>query len=412
MRHKRRSIGFVLAALLVGAGAQRVSAQVLTENRMELHGRVLALSPLEQEKLSDLGLSLRGTASAQDRALAAARDAAAGPDARYVLAVYQLEIGRRRRDDALRAPALDVLIASRDTPGDRIAGYLGLRGDIAFRAHDYETASAAWTRLAGLTPRNPQSLMNLAQVRQALNDPQGAADLVERAIGLLPPGAPPPPEGWYRQWISITYNARLGGKTAVAAQALVAAYPSPANWRFALSAWRQIEQPRDAAEIDLLRLMRTTGTFNQGDEYQRLAQLLNHAGRASEAKAVIEEGLSRNLISRDEALTAAILREIDRAVPREAERLAALQREGAAAPASEMADILFGQRRFPDAIAAYRRALAQGVVDSAAVNTRLGMTLAAAGRRGEAETVLRGVAGEGPYPDMAKFWLAWLARPA
>ncbi|HST36485.1 MAG TPA: hypothetical protein VLK25_07645, partial [Allosphingosinicella sp.] len=134
--------------------------------------------------------------------------------------------------------------------------------------------------------------------------------------------------------------------------------------------------------------------------------------RASEAKAVIEDGLARNLVSRGETLTAAILREIDRAVPREAERLVALQREAAAAPASEMADILFGQRRFPDAVAAYRRALAQGGIDGAALNTRLGMTLAAAGQRGEAEAVLRGVAGEGPYPDIAKFWLAWLARPA
>ncbi|HST37832.1 MAG TPA: hypothetical protein VLK25_14540 [Allosphingosinicella sp.] len=254
----RSLVGIVLGMSLAAAGAAPASAQI-TQNSLELHGRTLALGSIEQERLGELAETLRGNAAAQDRALAAARAAVDSPDARYVLAVYQLEIGRQRRDDTLRIPALDVLIASPDTPASRLIGYLGVRGDIAYRAHDYETASAAWTRLAALTPESPQSLMNLAQVRQGLNDPQGASDLVERAIGLLPPGAPPPPESWYRQWVSITYNARLAGKTAAAAQALVAAYPSPANWRFALVAWRQLEAPRDGAEIDFLRLMRTAG---------------------------------------------------------------------------------------------------------------------------------------------------------
>jgi hypothetical protein len=42
------------------------------------------------------------------------------------------------------------------------------------------------------------------------------------------------------------------------------------------------------------------------------------------------------------------------------------------------------------------------------LNLRVGASLAMAGQRAEAETVLRSVAGE--PADLAKLWLAWLAR--
>jgi hypothetical protein len=42
------------------------------------------------------------------------------------------------------------------------------------------------------------------------------------------------------------------------------------------------------------------------------------------------------------------------------------------------------------------------------LNLRLGASLAMAGQRAEAETALRAVSGESS--DLAKLWLAWLAR--
>jgi hypothetical protein len=334
------------------------------------------------QRLGELGRLVRsGRSAEQDRALAAAEAVANSEDARYVLAIYQLEIGRLRRDDALRVRGLDGLIAHRGTPSDRLPGYLGMRGDIAFRGGDLATASAAWTRRAELEPDDPQALANLAQVRQAQDDDIGAIALIRRAVALPAGGQGPDREVLYRQWLSIAYNAGLTEEGAAAAQALVAAYPSRDNWRLALVAYRQLASPTESAEIDLLRLMRAAGTFTAPAEYQRLAQLLMHAGRLEEGRAVLEDGLARGIVIMTTSPTPDILAEMDRRAA-----------DGAGAGASPP------------------------LPPGPAREVRMATDHALAGRRGAAEAGFRAVIGTaGPeaarwYADIARFWLSWLGR--
>src|SRR5262245_34208147 len=119
------------AALALGAAAVPAHAQVIAGTNMELGGQRLAVTAEEMRRLSDLGQALTATPAIQDRALAAARAAANSPDARHVLASYELEIAQQRHDDVMRARALDVLIVSRLTRPERIASYVAARGDIA-----------------------------------------------------------------------------------------------------------------------------------------------------------------------------------------------------------------------------------------------------------------------------------------
>ena len=365
-------VGIALALLAGAAATGPAAAQA--QQSLNLNGRTFALSGEELARLTDLRLVVHGdNRAAQDQALAAARAVVHSPDGRYVLALYEDEIGRQRHDDAMRAPALDVLIADQQTRADRLPAYLGVRGDIAFRAHDYATAAATWGRLAELRPHDPQALVNLAQVREAQGDHAGAVALIHRA--LAEPGHGD--EIWYRQWLSIAYNARLLDEGVAAARALVGAYPSAENWRLALVLYRQLAAPQGSAEIDLYRLMRVAGVIAHADEYQRFTQLLLHSGAPDEARAVLNEGVSRGIVNEIHAPIPDIRREID----------SALQRPAAAAAAPDAAP------------AGYRPAVA----------------LALAGRRPEAEAAFRTVAGGaagGPrwYPDLAAFWLLWLAR--
>jgi predicted Zn-dependent protease len=405
MGQKARLARIALGMILIGGALSPGGAQ-LGQSSLTLNGRTFSLSGIELDRLTALaGVVHTANRGAQDNALAAARSVANTPDARYVLAIYQLEIGRQRQDDALRAPALDVLIADRDTPRDRLVSYLAVRGDIALRNHDYPTASALWTRLRDLQPNDPQGLVNLAQVRAAQDDPAGAIGLIRDGIAAHRSG--PSPEGWYRQWLTIAHNARLVDQGAAAAFALLASYPNPANWRFALVAYRQLAAPQEAAEIDLLRLIRTAGALAHSDEYQRLTQLLLHAGLAAEARAVLDEGVSRGIVDGTESPIPDIRREIDRAI----------QQPRAAASPLITADTRFAEGRFAEAAAAYQAALQPARPDGAAVNLRLAVAFARAGRRAEAETILHNLAGGAEanepgrfYPDLARFWLLWLAQ--
>lgn len=391
---------------------------------MSLDGHPIALLSEELGVLTDLANKLQADPTTQDKALAAARDKVQGQGARYVLAIYELEIGRQRKDDGLRAEALDVLIASKLTPAERLASYLGVRGFIAFQQRDFSRAGALWSRQLQLKPGDANVLANLAQVRQAQGDAAGSVDLLPRAAAARAASGEKPSEDLSQLLLSSAYNGHLVKPTVEAALALVGAYPSQDNWRLSLVAYRQLVAPSGEFEIDLLRLMRFTGSLTRAEEYQRLAQLLEHSGRSAEAKAVLEDGISRRLLNPGQSPIREILAEIDRFIPQERARLGTAGGRGFAtaspAQALAVADSLVGAGRVEDGVALYRSLLARPDIDRAQVNTHLGMALMAAGRDAEAVSSFRAAAAESGagadqaarYADLAAFWLTRLTQPA
>jgi len=373
----------VATMFLSGAGCAAWSAADAQERMgtvIELGGSRLAVSPQEMRALSNLGnLARSGQKGPQDRALAEARRVANSHDARYALALYELEIGRRRGDGAMRAQALDVLIASQFTGRDRLPGHLAARGQIAYRAGDFDTAGRLWARLAELTPTDPDVFANLAQVRLAQKDALGAMDLLWRAIAARKAFGQAASEGWYRQRLSVAQQGNLVAPGIDAARALVSAYPTPANWRTALVVYRQLAAPEGAFEIDFFRLMRHVSVLAQAAEYQRMAQLLRQSGELREAKAVLDEGITRGLLDAGTSPTREIIAEVDRAV--------AKVRSGSVAKSE--------------------------LPNKAGAQVRLGMSQLLAGQRAEAEAAFRSAAeypAGGRYADLAFFWLTSLAQ--
>jgi tetratricopeptide (TPR) repeat protein len=387
MQAPRRAAGLTrlaaAAIFLSGAGCggwSPADAQRQIGTVMELGGSRLAVSAQEMRALSNLGnLARSGQVGAQDRALAEARRIANGRDARYALALYELEIGRRRGDDGMRAKALDALITSPLTARDKLPGHLASRGQIAYRAGDLDTAGRLWGRVVELTPSDADALANLAQVRSAQGHYTGALDLLTRAIaareGLGQAGS----EVWHRQRLSIAQQGNMAAPGVAAARALVEAYPTPGNWRVALVVYRQLAASDGAFEVDVLRLMRHVGALAQAAEYQRMAQLLKQAGEPGEAKAVLQEGMKRGLLDPGTSPTREIVAEVDRA--------AAKMRGG---PSGGV-----------------------GARSKAGAQVRLGVARLLGGQRGEAEAAFRAAAGDaagGRYADLAFFWLTSLAQ--
>jgi Flp pilus assembly protein TadD len=60
------------------------------------------------------------------------------------------------------------------------------------------------------------------------------------------------------------------------------------------------------------------------------------------------------------------------------------------------------------AAALYRAAIEKGSIDANVANTRLGIALARAGQRAEAEAAFRAVGGA--RADLANLWLVWLSQ--
>jgi len=389
----------------------------------------LSLSRDERAALEALRAAASGTdRAAQDAALAAARAAARSADARYALAHYQLEIGRARQDPQMTAQAVDVLVASgRAQPGE-LPSLLANQASRAYFAGEYERADRLLARVTELDPRNALILADHAQIKaqlagallmagrqaEALAGFRQAVDMLRRAITLRGDGPQRAPESWHLRALAIAVQAGQTAESIALAQGLVAAYPSPINWRDALLVYGPAAQADPALTLDIWRLRRAAGGLAGGSDYLDHARAAVGAGLPGEVKAVLDEGVARGMLDASEPIVRQMNAANNRRVAADLSGLARLRTQALAAaeaePALAAGDAHFGHGRYAEAAELYRAALQNSGADTDLLNARLGAALALAGQRAEAEAALRAVTGR--RADLARFWLVRLAQPS
>jgi tetratricopeptide (TPR) repeat protein len=388
-------------------------AQSLQPTIAPLAGRTLNLGREEHLALQALQLAAAGAdRTAQDSALAGARAAVRSSDARYGLAYFQLQIGLARQDLQMQAQAVDVLVDSNLVSGAELVPLLANQAMRAYSSNEFQRADRILARMVELQPNNPVVLADYAQFKSRIRENPQAIALMQRAIGAHEATGRPAPESWYRRALALGFDNRTAPQAIGFGRALVAAYPSPQNWRDALLSYRALSAADPALSLDVLRLIRASQALTGERDYLELVEALTQAGLAGEAKAVLDEGVSRGILDSAEprvrqqltALTGRANQARTGLVRARTQALAATT--GSAALSAGDAHLGLGQ--YAPAIELYQAALQKGGEDANLVNSRLGMALALAGRRAEAETILRTVTG--PRADLAAYWLIWLAR--
>jgi tetratricopeptide (TPR) repeat protein len=348
------------------------------------------------------------------------------PDARYALAHYQFEIGRARGDMVMQSQAVDIMVESGLAPPAELASLLANQASRAYSAGDVNGADRLLARAVAAQPNNAALAADAGQLRariamaltQARRTPEAQAaylaaiGLIQHAIELQQASGQPAPESWYLRGLALAYDNRLGPQAIALGRGLVAAYPSAVNWRDALLAYRELAPADPANDVEAGRLLRAGQALAGERDYTDLAQALTAAGLPGEAKAVLDEGVTRGVLSASKPATAQLLAAAGRAataaraaLPRQA---AAAQSGDTGAAARTAADAAFSFGQYAAAADLYRLALQKGGEDANLVNLRLGATLALAGRAPEARAALAMVGG--PRADLAGFWLAWLQR--
>lgn len=376
--------------------------------------RAIALSPAERNVVSALANAVANPDRAvQDQAMNAARAAVRSPEGRYAVGYYQLQIADRRGDAALRAQAVDMLVESGQATPAELVPLLANQASRRMVAGDLPGTERLLARMIELQPNDPNALADYAEFKVRRGERGNGVLLLVRAIEAAQASGRPAPESWMLRGLALAFDARMAPQAGLIGRALVATYPSAVNWRDALLAYRELAAADPTLGIDVHRLMRASQALSGERDYYEYAEAAIRAQQLGEAKAVLDEGISRGMLT-----TARIPRELTAAtaaapVAAARGRLAGL-RTAALAPAGTgnqartAADLHFGSGLYAEAAELYRAALAKGGEDANLVNSRLGGALALAGRRAEAEAALRLVAG--PRADLAGFWLAWLSR--
>src|SRR3954471_18179767 len=259
-----RKLRAAATALLVAGAASSLSAQQVP--------RSLSLAHDERDSIAVLQAAAAGyDRAAQDSALAAARAAARGADARYALAHYQLEIGRSRGDQQMVAQAVDALVDGGLASPNELPSLLQNQASRAYSANDLARTDRLLARIVELDPNNVDALADYAQFRSRNNSRATAAadrtlavQLFARAIAAGQASGRIAPESLHRRALAVAYDSarppiglsQLAPQAILLGRALVAAYPSPINWRDALLAYRELAPADPALILDIRRLTR------------------------------------------------------------------------------------------------------------------------------------------------------------
>lgn len=395
------ALGFALAL----GGAIFAAPPGLAQEQQEI-----TLTEAERNALQALKTALESkNYPAATSALQTAQQAARSAYSRYLASALQLRLGLETKNYGLQKTAIDAMIGSGAAPAAALPQLYKNQGALAMSAGKYEDAEAAFARWTQVAPNDPEAFLALSQAKTVRKKVPEAIPLIAQAIKVQQAANRPVPEAWYLRGLKHSFDAKLVPQSLDFSRGLVAAYPTPQNWRDVLLVRRDLGQLDPAATIDLLRLLRGTKALAGERDYYALAEALTGAGFGAEAKAVLDEGIAAKMVDASEGKTKELLASAKKSTTGS---LASLESKATSAPTGEAAmtaaDAYFGHGDYAKAAAMYRTALQKGSVDPNVANTRLGMALGLAGQKAEAETALRAVTGA--RADLASLWLLWLAQ--
>lgn len=354
--------------------------------------------------------------AAAQAALPAASAAVTSPGGRYAVGRFQLEIGTGTNNAAMQGVGIDNLLASGQVQASQLPTLYRNQASLADKAGNKAKAEAAFAKVVELTPNDPEALISLAQIKSELKKPAESVQLITRAIELQRASGQPVKESWYKYALKLAFDGRSNPALREASQKLsrdlVTAYPTQENWRDSVLIFRDTNNLDAAADLDVLRFMRASGSLAGERDWYDLADGLVKAGNYAEAKAVLDDGAAKRMLDSKKPYFTDLSRLINARMAGDRASLNGEESKAMAAStganALKIGDAFYGYGEHGKAITLYRAALTKGGVDSNLVNTRLAMALLASGDRAGAETAFRALTG--PRQNLGAFWLAWLAR--
>ena len=385
--------------------------QPRTQNPQQQQQSPYHLSREEQAALQPVIVAVQASNwPAAQAALPAAQAAARGNDAKFLVGQLQVRIGIGTNDTALQSAGVDAMIASGAAPATLLPTLYANQFQFAIQAGNSAKAESAANQLDQLNPTDPERLVRHAQIRTAAHDPAGAIAVYQQAVQAAQAGHQPIPVEWRQQMATIAYRNHLPQTAALMRDWLTAA-PSPGLWHDTLAIYGESVSADASMKLDIYRLIRAAGAMTSERDYIVLADAAGDVRAIGEVKAVLEEGLARNLITTNVAYAR---ERIGAITPRIAPDRASLDTERAAALAGHdgavalrLGESYFGYGDYAQAAALFRAAIQKGGVDANLANMRLGEALAMAGQRAEAEAAFRQVSG--PRAEVAQYWLLWLS---
>ncbi|MGV3768391.1 MAG: hypothetical protein ACO1NM_00015 [Sphingobium phenoxybenzoativorans] len=358
-------------------------------------------------------------------ALGEAQAAATSPDDKYMVGYYVLQLGTGTNDIAKQRDGIKQMLAT-GTAGPDEAKFNFFAGKLAYDAKDYDDAIPYLQKAtdAGYEGSSSPLLLAESYFQKAIVASGGTGQLnaaskpvaqqglapLKKAIEVEKAAGKPVPAAWMERGFTIAYVSGSPDAADWSKQNLMA-NPSGKNWSNLLRTFQDTNKTITRGEnLDLLRLMRQTGSFQSEGAYGEYIDIASKSGLLGEVKSVIEEGRAAGKIA--PAKFADYYGQANEGIAKDKASLAAGEASAAKAPtgrpAASTADAYLGYKDYAKAISLYRTALQKGSVDAGEVNTRLGIALALSGDAAGAKSAFEQVT-TGARKSIAEYWLLWLS---
>ncbi len=415
----RLALALVLATGVVGTVTVTDSAVAQRNNREKAPAapkpqftKEVQNALAEAQKLEQKG-DLDGAQAKLNEALAGAQT----PDDKFYGGQMLYNVGVAKKDNAIIEKSTLAMLESGKANDDAALHGQLLQNAAAFALQRQDNAAALkyYEQLVQLQPGDGDAIVGLAELYAQSNNSAQAVTTLQRAIDAKKAEGEAVPETWYKRMLAIAYDAKRNDLVTSASMALVAAYPTPDNWRDSLVLFKTGTQIDDQTNLDVMRLQKAASALKGESDYYEYADLAYRRGLYGESKAVIDAGVAANQVS----LTKDTFKELnglasgriaaDKASLGKFETAAKAAANGREALATGDAFLNYGDNA--KAAEMYRLALTKGGVDADVANTRLGIALANSGDKAGASEAFAKVTN-GARAQVAQFWNAWVKTPA
>jgi hypothetical protein len=392
---------------VVAAKQKLVAAQTAYNNATGKKGRTDA-----QVQIDAASKELVGLLTAEKGLVEAAVTASTVPDDKYLSGIMLLTLGNLSADKATQRRGVQMQIDSGKIGPAEMPKYNAILGSLAMDLKDYPAARTALKAAvdAGYTQNDAAILLADAHIK----DGQQAAGLKVLQDASTRAGASVPAE-WLRYGVAIAYKAKLPNEASWFSNTLTNYHPNTENWSLSIAVVRDLRGFAGQDQIDLLRLMERTKSFQEERDYVDYIQAADPRRLPGEALKIINQGLAAGKLNpADQFVTDAKAQASGRIGPDKAS-LAGLEKDAraanaTAATASAAGDAYLSYDDAAKAEAMYVIALTKPGVDTTRVQLRMGIAQADQGKWADAEASFAKVTDA--RAPIAQLWTSYVKNKA
>lgn len=336
-------------------------------------------------------------------------------DDRFAAGNLTYNVAVKTQDLALQRQGVDMMLKSGKVSPEQLGLFNFIGGQLAYNAQDFDAARAHLQAAldAGYTEGDPKAL--IAESYFAQNQDEQGLTYLSQEIARKQQAGEAIDKDWLSRGFAVAYNAGLGPQAAEYGAMLVDMEPSKANWGNAIGVLRIYGNYDDQGLLDLLRLSKRTDSLQNERDYVDYIEAADARRLPAEVSKLVEKGVAAGVLKPGDVFVAEAKNISSGRLTQDKADLPGLAKDARAASSTAATAMAAGDAflSWDDAATAeemYTIALGKSGVDTARVQTRLGIAQIDQGKYEEGKATLAKITG--PRQPIARLWTLYADQKA